>query len=184
MNPTMEPVTDRKSMNAAKSVMRSFYGVHEENGELVYKKGWEQIPENWYRIAVDYGLVQTNLDLVDWILQYPVLASIGGNLGRVNSFAGVNLEDITGGVLNAASLLEGNNLVCFVLQVVKTFAPNSLSSLFKTLELPLKLVNDALLNPLLDLSCPEFKDLTMDGKDLLAGLTEKFPGAAKSGFAF
>ncbi|KAK7923484.1 Cloroperoxidase [Apiospora marii] len=167
-----------------KSVMRSFYGVHEENGELVYKKGWEQIPENWYRIAVDYGLVQTNLDLVDWILQHPVLASVGGNLGRVNSFAGVNVEDITGGVLNATSLLEGNNLVCFVLQVVKTFAPNSLSSLFKTLELPLKLVNDAVLNPLLDLSCPEFKDLTMDGKDFLTGLTDKYPGAAKSGFAF
>lgn len=164
--------------------MRSFYGVHEENGELVYNKGWEQIPENWYRIAVDYGLVQTNLDLVDWILQHPVLASVGGNLGRVNSFAGVNVEDISGGVLNATSILEGNNLVCFVLQVVKTFAPNSLSSLFKTLELPLKLVNDAVLNPLLDLSCPEFKDLTMDGKDFLTGLMDKYPGAAKSGFAF
>lgn len=164
--------------------MRSFYGVHEENGELVYKRGWEQIPENWYRIAVDYGLVQTNLDLVDWIMQHPVLASVGGNLGRVNSFAGVNVEDITGGVLNATSLLEGNNLMCFVLQVVKTFAPNSLSSLFQTLELPLKLVNDAVLSPLLDLSCPAFKDMSMDGKDFLTGLMDKYPGAAKSGFAF
>ncbi|KAK8055643.1 hypothetical protein PG993_000870 [Apiospora rasikravindrae] len=168
-----------------KGVMRSFYGVHEdENGELVYNRGHEQIPENWYRIAVDYGLVQTNLDLVDWILQHPVLASVGGNLGRVNSFAGVNVEDITGGVLNATSLLEGNNLVCFVLQVVKTFAPNSLSTLFKTLEAPLKLVNDAVLDPLLDLSCPEFKDLSMDGQDFMAGLMDKYPGAAKSGFAF
>ncbi|KAK6863781.1 oxidase [Apiospora arundinis] len=168
-----------------KDVMRSFYGVHQdENGELVYKKGWEQIPANWYRIAADYGLVQTNLDLVDWIVQHPVLASVGGNLGRVNSYAGVNVEDVTGGVLNATSLLEGNNLMCFVLQVVKTFAPNSASSLFKTLEAPLKLVNDAVLNPLLDLSCPAFKDLSMDGKDFLTGLMDKYPGAAKSGFAF
>ena len=162
--------------------MASFFGVVEENGEMVYKKGWERIPENWYRIAIDFGLVDVNLDLVDWILKYPKLASIGGNQGKTNTFAGVDLHDITGGLLNATSLLEGNNLVCFVLQVVKTFAPNSLSSLFKTLEVPLKLVNDAILNPLVSLQCPEWKDLTLDGQDLLTGLKNKYPGAAKGQF--
>ncbi|THY25762.1 Cloroperoxidase [Aureobasidium pullulans] len=167
-----------------KDVFSSFYAVYEENGKLVYRKGHEQIPANWYRISMDYGLVQLNLDLVEWFMKYPILASIGGNLGKVDNFAGLDLEDITGGVLNATSLLEGNNLVCFVLEIVKTFTPNSLSSLFKTLEAPLKLVNDAILDPLLDLSCPAFEDMALDGTDLLTGLLNRYPGANKSGFAF
>ncbi|KAH9904751.1 oxidase [Xylariomycetidae sp. FL2044] len=164
-------------------VFKSFFGVTEEDGQLVYKEGHEQIPANWYRIAVDYGLVDLNLDMVSWMLQHPKLASVGGNLGEVNSFAGVDLEDVTGGVLNAASLLEGNNLLCFALEVVKTFAPNSLSTLFKVLETPLQLVNDALLDPLLDLSCPAFGDLTTGGTDLVSGLKDRFPGASSGNFA-
>lgn len=167
-----------------KDVFSSFYAVYEEDGKLVYKKGHEQIPANWYRIGMDYGLVQLNLDLVEWFMKYPILASIGGNLGKADNFAGLDLKDITGGVLNATSLLEGNNLVCFVLEIVKTFTPNSLSSLFKTLEAPLKLVNDAVLDPLLDLSCPAFRDMALDGTDLLTGLLNRYPGANKSGFAF
>jgi hypothetical protein len=165
-------------------VFASFFGVYEENGTLVYRRGHEQIPANWYRLGVDYGLVDLNLDLVQWFLKYPVLASIGGNQGTVDSFAGLDLEDITGGVLNAASLLEGNNLVCFVLEIVKTFAPNSLSTLFKTLQAPLELITKAVADPLLDLSCPAFKDMQMDGTDLLSGLLAKYPGAGKSGVAF
>ncbi|KEQ98114.1 hypothetical protein AUEXF2481DRAFT_2094 [Aureobasidium subglaciale EXF-2481] len=167
-----------------KHIFASFYAVYEENGQLVYRKGHEQIPANWYRLPMDYGLVELNMDLVEWFMKYPVLASIGGNLGKVDTFAGVDLHDVTGGILNATSLLEGNNLVCFVLEIVKTFSPNSLSSLFKTLEAPLQLVNKAILDPLLDLSCPAFKDMEMDGTDLLSGLLRKYPGAGRSGFAF
>lgn len=36
--------------------------------------------------------------------------SIGGNTGTVNSFTGVDLGDTTGGVYNAQTLFEGNNL--------------------------------------------------------------------------
>ncbi|TIA37579.1 Cloroperoxidase, partial [Aureobasidium pullulans] len=97
-----------------KDVFSSFYAVYEEDGKLVYRKGHEQIPANWYRIGMDYGLVQLNLDLVEWFMKYPILASIGGNLGKVDNFSGLDLEDITGGVLNATSLLEGNNLATLV----------------------------------------------------------------------
>jgi hypothetical protein len=155
-----------------------------ENGRMVYKEGQERIPANWYRIPVDYGLASLNLDLLAWAAKYPRLASIGGNLGAVNSFAGVDLADATGSVVNAVSLLQGNNLLCFALEAVKTFAPNSLSTLFKVLEVPLRLVNDALLDPLLDLGCPVFGDLTMGGTDLMTGLMGKFPGAKRSGVAF
>ncbi len=165
-------------------MFKSFWGVSEQGGKLVYNEGWERIPENWYRAPVDYGLVALNLDLINWITKYPVLASAGGNLGRVNTFTGVDLEDVSGGVLNAASLLEGNNLMCFALEVIKTFAPNSLSTLFRVLSVPLQLVDNAILSPVLDLSCPACGDLTMGGKDFRTGLLNTYPGAKKSGYAF
>lgn len=116
-------------------------------------------------------------------MAHPVLGSIGGNLGKVNSFAGVNMGDFTGGVLNSASLLEGNNLICFSLEVIKTFAPNSLSTLFKTLTVPLKLINNALLDPILDLSCPVWADLSANGTDFMTYLVDTYPGASKGSFA-
>lgn len=96
----------------------------------------------------------------------------------------MDLNNVTGGVLNSASLLEGNNLVCFALEIVKTFAPNSLSTLFNTLEKPLELINDAILDPLLDLNCPGFDELAKGGEDLMASLLAKYPGAKRSGYAF
>ncbi|KAI0148661.1 Chloroperoxidase [Xylariaceae sp. FL1272] len=166
-----------------KEVFASFYAVYEEDGELVYKEGWEQIPANWYRLQADYGLVDVNLDIVNWALKYPQLLSVGGNMGEVNSFAGVDLGNVTGGLLGATSLLEGNNLICFTLQIVKTFAPDSLSGLFKVLEVPLQLLDDALLDPLLDLSCPVWHDLTVNGTDLHTHLRQTYPGARLNSFA-
>lgn len=154
-----------------------------DDGEMVYNAGHERIPKNWFRTPVDYGLVSLNLDLVSWVLQHPELGSVGGNMGEVNSFAGVDLHDVTGGLLNATSLLEGNNLFCFALEIVKTFSPNALAPIFKTLEVPLKMVNDAVVGPLLDIGCPAFQDLTMEGDDFFTGLSGKYPGAKKSGSA-
>lgn len=154
-----------------------------ENGKLVYNEGHERIPENWYRLAADYGFVNYNLDLVALVVKHPELLSIGGNQGKVNTFVGVNLADLTGGVLNATTLLEGNNLICFTLTILKTFVPNSLSTVAKLLDAPLKLINKAILDPLLDLSCPAFADLTMGGEDLWKALIDKYPGAKQSGLA-
>jgi hypothetical protein len=46
------------------------------------------------------------------------MAVIGGNTGKPNTFTGVNIADLTGGVFNAETLLEGNNLMCFAFQAV------------------------------------------------------------------
>ncbi|TGO85194.1 hypothetical protein BPOR_0421g00020 [Botrytis porri] len=166
-------------------LMRTMFGVYSENGEYVYKKGCEQIPSNWYRIPVDYGLVQLNLDIVAWMAANPTLVSVGGNTGKVNTFTGLDISNVTGGVLNVEALLEGNNLMCFALEVVKTFGPNSLSPLFATIAVPLQLLTDALDTSILALAgCPVFADLSMDGKSLFEGLQDTYPGAAKSGVAF
>ncbi len=96
---------------------------------------------------------------------------------------GLNIANVTGGVLNVERLLEGNNLMCFVLEILKTFTPNSLSPLFATLEIPLSLVMDAISAPILSLACPAFADMTMDGKPLWEGLLGQFPGASSSSCA-
>lgn len=107
--------------------------------------------------------------------------SLGGNTGSVNSFVGLDLSDVTGGVLNSTNLLENNNLLCFVFEVVKTAAPNILSNLFATVAEPLEILTNSIGVGLLNISCPAFKDLTVGGKSLLAGLQAQFPGAKKSG---
>lgn len=154
-----------------------------DQGELEYRRGWERIPENWYRIPVDYSLAELNVDLVGWTMKHPELASVGGNLGKVDSFAGLDLSNITSGIINSKSFLEGNNALCFALNIVKTFAPNSLSGLFSILEKPLELINNAILDPLLNLNCPSFKDLEAGGDNILSGLLEKYPGAKMAGYA-
>lgn len=148
----------------------------------MYKKGHEQIPTNWYRIPVDYTLVQLNLDLIEWYVKYPTVLSVGGNMGEVNSFVGLDFSDMTGGVLNAETLLEGNGLTCFAFEVVKTFAPDSLSTLFRLLAVPLELITEAADSVILNLECPEFDNLQVGGTDLWTKLMS-FPGAAKAGSA-
>jgi hypothetical protein len=161
--------------------LRSFYGVQlADDGSLDYRPGHEQIPENWYHTPVDYGLVQLNLDTLSMIAQHPELGSIGGNVGTVNSFTGVDLDDITGGVLNAGKLLESNNLICFALQVVRMASPSYLSNLYATLDKPLSLITKIISAPLLSLDCPAWDDLIMKGKPLWTALEEKFPGAKRS----
>lgn len=144
---------------------------------MTYKKGWERIPENWYRTPVDYTLLKLNTDIVSWTLRQPVLGSIGGNTGSINSFAGVDLSDPVTGLTNVPDLLESNNLVCFALQIVKLASPTYLNNLYKTLSKPLNLILDALSAPLLDLACPSFNALTQGGKPLWKELEERFPGA-------
>lgn len=138
---------------------------------------------------------------MDWILRHPELGSIGGNTGTVNSFAGVELTDLTSGVLNLTKLLESNNLLCFVLEVVKLASPTYLNNLYATLvsnfsnladggavlmggqSVPLNLLFDTLSVPLLNLACPTWTDLTYGGEPIWQALQERFPGANMSGAA-
>ncbi|OOQ83922.1 oxidase [Penicillium brasilianum] len=167
-----------------KSHIRHFYGIYGEDGNLTYREGWERIPENWFKTPVDYGLLQLNLDTLDWMMKYPELGSIGGNMGKVNSFAGVDPKDLTGGVYNLTNLLESNNLLCFVFEVLKFASPNALASLYSTLAEPLDFVGNALSVPLLNVTCPALQDLQMGGKPFWEAIQNDFPGALKSGRAF
>lgn len=153
-----------------------------DNGTLTYTPGHEQIPSNWYPRTSSYSILDFNEAEIKLLVKKPELLSVGGNTGTVNSYAGIDLEDLTGGVFNLNNLLEGNNLVCFALEVVKLVGPNMMSSALKTLATPLELL-DQVVAPLLDLDCPVFEDLTMGGTDYLSYVFDTYPGANMSGFA-
>lgn len=161
------------------TTLKSFFAVSGEPGNFSYNRGWERIPEGFVKVPVDWGLVQLNLDLVSWTLQYPVLASIGGNMGEVNTFTGVDLGDPVSGLANVPKLLEGNNLICFALQIVKLAAPSYTNNLFATLA-PLNMLLENLAGPLLSLSCPSYDLLTQGGEPLWDVLQAKYSGANNS----
>ena len=64
-------LTDKS--RTAKENIRVFYSIYGGEGNFTYREGWERIPENWYKMPVDFGLVQLNLDTVDWLTKYPEL---------------------------------------------------------------------------------------------------------------
>ena len=98
----------------------------------------------------------------------------------MNSFVGLDTTDITGGVLNAGTLLEKNNLLCFTLNAVRTFAPDALTPLFSILTVPLNFLLDALSAPLLSLQCPAFSRFKSKDAPLWITLLNKYPGAQRS----
>lgn len=98
------------------------------------------------------------------------MAVVGGNTGEPNTFTGVNVEDLTGGVFNAKTLLEGNNLMCFAFQAVSTAAPDILNGLLGNVLLAVQKLTDAL-DPIIGtLGCPQLAKYD-------TGLLKNLPGA-------
>ncbi|QRV90095.1 aromatic peroxygenase [Ceratobasidium sp. AG-Ba] len=136
-------------------VLKSFYGVGGNSDSLTYQKGYERIPDNWYKRNIDYSIPLYTLDLLYAGLKHPEFLSIGGNTGKVNSFAGVNVGDITGGVYNSANLLEGNNLVCFAFQAAQQAMPDVLKRILGDLTAALGLWTAKITPILSGLGCPQ-----------------------------
>ncbi|KAH3905278.1 hypothetical protein HBI56_209750 [Parastagonospora nodorum] len=156
----------------SEQTLKSFEGVSGERGSFKWKHGAERIPENWYRRQPgnDYGILNFALDAVGALQALPYMAVIGGNTGEPNTFTGVNIADLTGGVFNAATLLEGNNAMCFAFQAVHSAAPDILKGLLGNVVLAVSKLTDALDPILAQLGCPQ---MAKYDKSLLA----KFPGA-------
>lgn len=100
------------------NVLMSFFSVAKnEDGSLTHTPGHGKIPNNHYKRAVgdEYSIPFLQVDTLKAAVKYPKVLSVGGNLGKPNSFVGIALEDLTGSVFNATSLTEGNNLACFAM---------------------------------------------------------------------
>jgi hypothetical protein len=115
-------------------------------------------------------LVSLNLDALNTVLHHPYLLAIGGNTGEPNTFTGVSVTNLTGGVLNAQTLLEGNNLVCFAFQAISLGAPDILRGLLGNALVAVQKLTDALNPVLVTLGCQQLIDYD-------ASLLKAFPGA-------
>ncbi|KAF8753308.1 Peroxidase, family 2 [Rhizoctonia solani] len=114
-------------------VLKSFYGVSGSGNNLTYQRGYE------YNTELDDNEAEQRQS----------------QTGKVNSFAGVNVGDITGGVYNSANLLEGNNLICFAFQAAQQAIPDVLKGILGDLTAALGLWAAKITPALLGLGCPE-----------------------------
>ncbi|KAG4443443.1 hypothetical protein IFR05_001122 [Cadophora sp. M221] len=153
-------------------VLKSFFSITGTSGDFQWTEGYERIPENWYKRAIgdEYTIPFFLTDLLAAALEYPQFLNIGGNTGKVNTFTGVDFEDLTGGVFNGATLLEGNNLACFVLQGVVQFLPDSLLGAVADIGGLLNQLNGVLGGALSNLACPKLDKVNKDQ-------FSQFPGA-------
>jgi hypothetical protein len=156
-----------------REVLKAFFAVAgDAPGKFVHTPGHERIPENWFKRsnANAYTLAQTAADVITNNLMYPGIIRMGGNTDTTDSFADVDLADLTGGVFDFATLADGNNGACFLLHASLFGIPNILNPLFGVVGTLLGWVQ-LQLGPLnLKLGCPEFAVFNNQ-------LFDKFPGA-------
>ena len=116
-----------------KEVLKSFFAITEKaDGTLKWTPGYERIPDNWYRRPLGevngYSPVNFAVDFAQMAIQVPEAATVGGNTGTVNSFAGVDLGDITGGIYHTSDLLDPQKFVCYFYQLALALVPDFLRS--------------------------------------------------------
>ncbi|EPE28884.1 Cloroperoxidase [Glarea lozoyensis ATCC 20868] len=154
-----------------RDILKTFFAVSGPDNGHVWNAGQEKIPQNWYKRPSNnpYGAAAAAADVAILAVKYPEIVQFGGNTGTPNSFVGVNPGDISGGVYNAQTLLQGNNLGCFFFQAAQQAIPSVLSGVLSNLTPFLNILNGAI-NPVLGiLNCPAL--LTFDQSAF-----EQFPG--------
>ncbi|KAL8790909.1 MAG: hypothetical protein Q9213_000334 [Squamulea squamosa] len=158
-----------------KETFKSFFAVTGEPGNFKYQPGYERIPDNWYKRAIghEYSIPTFLLDLLQFALKDPRLISVGGNTGTTNSFTGVDITALTKGVFNGATLAQGNNLQCFIFQLIQAEAPSVLTGVYEDLTKALKPLTDSIGGALAGLGCPQLAELDRSQY-------EKFPGWKKN----
>ena len=92
-------------------------------------------------------------------IQDPRLLQIGGNTGTTNSYTGVSAQDLTAGVFNTATLAQGNNLECFVFQLIQAEAPGLLAQLYENVTEALQPLFSNINSNLAGLDCPQLQSV-------------------------
>jgi len=140
-------------------VLKSFFSITGESGNFVWTEGYEKIPDNWYKRAIgdEYSIPFFLSDVIAAASQYPQFLDIGGNTGTTNSFTGVDITDLTGGIFNAETLLSGNNLECFAFQAIQQGAPDVLKGIVSDITTPLSKLNSNIDSLIAPLTCPQLQ---------------------------
>ena len=157
--------------------LATFFGIEGDSPDnFKVKQGHERIPENWYKrpIGNDFGITGFLVDVLEHAAEYPEFLSVGGNTGEKDSFFGVDLEDLTGGVFSAADLLKGNNLLCFSLQIIQAAAPDILGTMFKDVKKAMSPLTDQIQQLLGSKTCPQLQKVNWDLLKEYPGYTEDY----------
>lgn len=162
------------------TLMSFFSYTYAADGKtLQYTYGHERIPDNWYKRALDDPWTMPDIltAVGQQCLAFPTTCAIGGNRGTVNSFAGIDVGDVSSGAFNESTVFtDPNQLSCFLFQNIQAEAPSFLSKVFSGVLLSqvLGLVNTKLV-PSLQKAWPHCTGLpagkTMDS------YASGFPGA-------
>lgn len=113
-------------------VFESFFSyTRDSDNNLVYTYGHERIPDNWYKRAPAdaWTLADILISTAQQCAAYPTNCQVGGNTGTVNSFTGVDLGDISGGLINTVTdLADPEKLGCFISQAIQADVPSFLDN--------------------------------------------------------
>ncbi|KAL8663239.1 MAG: hypothetical protein Q9168_008125 [Polycauliona sp. 1 TL-2023] len=158
-----------------KETFKSFFAVTGESGSFKYQPGYERIPDNWYKrpIGTEYSIAAFLLNVLEYATQDPRLLSVGGNTGTTNSFNGIDASSLSKGVFNSATLAQGNNLQCFIFQLIQAEAPGILTGVYEDLTKALKPLTDSINGAIGGLGCPQLMGLD-------ESMYEKYPGYKKN----
>ena len=156
-------------------VLKSFFAVTGEPGSFKYNPGYERIPDNWYKRAIgdEYTIPYLITDILAYAAQFPEILNVGGNTGTVNSFTGVDIGSLTGGVYNAQTLTQGNNLQCFIYQFLAQASPDLLNGVWVDPTSALGKLDGILSSLTSGLACPQLKSVDLSQFGKYPGYTRK-----------
>jgi hypothetical protein len=101
---------------------------------------------------------------------YPNTLKFGGNLGKPNTFTGVDVANISGGAYNAGDLTKSNNLACFSFSILQQAIPDFLNKPLNQLAPITNLINKSVKPVFIGgLSCPQLGKYDV-------GVFDQFPG--------
>jgi len=95
------------------NVLKSFYGITGQPGNFKWNKGYNRIPDNWYRRnTLDaYTIPYFFSDVLYFAETVPQILAVGCNTGTVNSYNTISPEALSGGAYTAEMVAE--NPLCF-----------------------------------------------------------------------
>ncbi|TKA75717.1 hypothetical protein B0A49_03195 [Cryomyces minteri] len=125
------------------------------------------------KVMRQYTISFFQTDLLAQAAQHPEFLNVGGNTGTTNSFTGVDVSSLTGGVYNSQTLLQGNNLMCFASQAAQQGAPDLLKGVFADTTAALSKLSGAVASATSGLGCPQLAAID-------AAQFSKYPGYVKS----
>lgn len=158
----------------------SLWSYKRNGNSLSYTYGHERIPENYYKRAADddWNLEDILISTAQQCTAYPSNCQVGGNTGKVNSFTGFDLGDLSGGFVNTVEdLQDPAKMGCFISQAIQADVPSVLDAEFEGpgLKAVQALIPKQLLPALAYLgTCPNLPK----GKSVFA-YGQQYPGASK-----